>query len=198
MEKDKLGTYVASLRKSQGMTQKDLAELLGVTDKAVSKWERGLSFPDISMLEPLSEVLGVSILELLKGESIPVEEPITKEEAIELTKNTIDISDSEITRKHQKNRLIILTGCVVVMLLCSLLLNLWNFLSDARHKTVLTEDLAEYETTLDQTGNTVFTDPDAAYHKILEECSENEDTVVLKEYLEILKNSMNRNNEEER
>ena len=52
------------------MTQKDLAEQLSITDKAVSKWERGLCLPDISILLPLSQILGVNLYELLKGEKI--------------------------------------------------------------------------------------------------------------------------------
>ena len=56
------------LRKNKQFTQKDLADKLGVTDKAVSKWERGAGYPDISMLKPLSEILGVSVNELLDGE----------------------------------------------------------------------------------------------------------------------------------
>lgn len=50
------------------MTQKELADKLNITDKAVSKWERGLSFPDISILIPLAEILNISLYDLLKGE----------------------------------------------------------------------------------------------------------------------------------
>lgn len=60
-----LGTMIADLRKSRGMTQLELAAKLGVTDKAVSKWERDLSCPDINSLPKLAEVLGVSVDELL-------------------------------------------------------------------------------------------------------------------------------------
>lgn len=64
----KIGELISRLRKSKGMTQKDLAERLGVTDKAVSKWERGQSYPDISLIIPLSDLLGVTANELLSGE----------------------------------------------------------------------------------------------------------------------------------
>lgn len=56
------------MRKSQKLTQKDLAEKLKITDKAVSKWERGISCPDISLLVPLAQALGVTTSELLNGE----------------------------------------------------------------------------------------------------------------------------------
>ena len=63
-----MGMLIASLRKAQGMTQAELAERMQVTDKAVSKWERDLSCPDIQSLPKLAEVLQVSAEELLQGE----------------------------------------------------------------------------------------------------------------------------------
>ncbi len=62
-----LGKVIAENRKKQGMTQAELAEKLGVTDKAVSKWERDLSCPDIGSLPRLSEALGLSLDELMQG-----------------------------------------------------------------------------------------------------------------------------------
>ena len=61
-----LGTMIAELRKQHGMTQLELAEKMGVTDKAVSKWERDLSCPDINSLPTLAEILGVSVEELMQ------------------------------------------------------------------------------------------------------------------------------------
>lgn len=66
MKKQSFGTMIATLRKENGMTQLDLAEKMGVTDKAVSKWERDLSFPDVSSLPKLAEVFGVSVDELMQ------------------------------------------------------------------------------------------------------------------------------------
>lgn len=68
MDMQKIGGFIAEERKAKSFTQKELAAMLNITDKAVSKWERGLSLPDISMLNPLSECLGVSVSELLNGE----------------------------------------------------------------------------------------------------------------------------------
>lgn len=68
MDENKIGQFIAELRKEKNMTQKDLAEQLHITDKAVSKWERGLSCPDISLLSPLAEILGVTTGELLNGQ----------------------------------------------------------------------------------------------------------------------------------
>ena len=64
--KKTLGNMIAELRKQQGMTQLELAEKMGVTDKAVSKWERDLSCPDINSLPNLAQILGVSVEELMQ------------------------------------------------------------------------------------------------------------------------------------
>ena len=74
MDVKKFGSFIASVRKEQQMTQAELAQKLQVTDKAVSKWERGLGFPDINTIEPLADALGVSVLEIMKSERIPEQE----------------------------------------------------------------------------------------------------------------------------
>ena len=61
IDKEQFGTFLSQLRRERGMTQKDLAERLYISDKAVSKWERGLSLPDIALLQPLAELFAVSI-----------------------------------------------------------------------------------------------------------------------------------------
>ena len=65
MAKQNMGDLIAGLRKARGMTQKDLAEQMNVTDKAVSKWERNLSCPDVNSIPRLAEVLGISVEELM-------------------------------------------------------------------------------------------------------------------------------------
>ena len=76
MDQIKIGKFIAQLRKEQDMTQLDLANKLGVTDRAVSKWENGRGLPDISLIQPLCETLDISINELLKGERIPAEQTL--------------------------------------------------------------------------------------------------------------------------
>ncbi len=71
MQNKSLGTAIAQRRKELGMTQLALAEKMGVTDKAVSKWERDLSCPDVSSFPRLAEVLGVSIEELMQSNPRP-------------------------------------------------------------------------------------------------------------------------------
>lgn len=69
MDAGKTGKFIAKKRKSMNMTQNELAKKLHITDKAVSKWERGLSFPDISILIPFAEILNISLYDLLIGGS---------------------------------------------------------------------------------------------------------------------------------
>lgn len=67
MDKQTFGSMIVTLRKKNGLTQMELAEKMGVTDKAVSKWERDLSFPDISSLPRLAEIFNVTVDELMQG-----------------------------------------------------------------------------------------------------------------------------------
>jgi transcriptional regulator with XRE-family HTH domain len=74
------GKRILELRQSQGLTQKQLAEKLNVTDKAVSKWERGINYPDLSLMEPLAKVLGTHVADLLG-----LENSVENNEALEVT-----------------------------------------------------------------------------------------------------------------
>lgn len=124
MDKNIIGQFITELRKEKGMTQKQLADLLNVTDKAVSKWERGLSFPDISMLEPISQVFDISIMELLAGKRQDASETLTKEEAQKLINQSVELGDEEIRRKKERNRFIIIIMVVLFLLLISITLNI--------------------------------------------------------------------------
>lgn len=68
MDNEKTGRLIYSLRKEKGYTQKELADMMGLSDKTVSKWERGLGAPDISLLAELSEIFGIDTDTLLKGD----------------------------------------------------------------------------------------------------------------------------------
>ena len=68
MNQEKFASFITQRRKQLNLTQKDIAEKLHVSISAVSKYERGLSYPDITLLEPLSQILEVTIVDLLKGE----------------------------------------------------------------------------------------------------------------------------------
>ena len=69
------GSAIRRLREAKRLTQAELADKIGVSDKAVSKWENGKGFPDITLLEPIAESLGVSVIELLSGNDITTQNP---------------------------------------------------------------------------------------------------------------------------
>ena len=70
MDAQKMGAFIAQCRKEKQMTQEQLAQRLQVTDKAVSRWERGVGFPDIPTIEPLAQALGVEVLELMHAQRL--------------------------------------------------------------------------------------------------------------------------------
>ena len=74
VDTQKVGAFIAQCRKEHNWTQKELGEKLGVTDKAVSKWENGRSFPDITLLESLCETFDITVSELLSGKKIESED----------------------------------------------------------------------------------------------------------------------------
>lgn len=99
MKNQKMGEFIANLRKEKEMTQKTLAEKLYVTDRAVSKWERGLNYPDITLLEKLSEILEISVNELLNGEKI---NDLTREKADDVLKTGIKAYKKQTEKKLHK------------------------------------------------------------------------------------------------
>ena len=100
LDKQGFGIFLAQLRREKGWTQKELAERLFLSDKAVSKWERGLSLPDISLLLPLAEALGVSVTELLEGRRMPQEQHFTAEDVEQLIRKALKFqTESPETRK---------------------------------------------------------------------------------------------------
>ena len=101
MDVKKFGSFIASVRKEQQMTQAELAQKLQVTDKAVSKWERGLGFPDINTIEPLADALGVSVLEIMKSERIP-EQEVSAVVASDVLMDAFELAkyQKKLERKH--------------------------------------------------------------------------------------------------
>ena len=74
MDQVKIGQFIGICRREKNLTQRQLADLVGVSDKAVSKWETGRGLPEASSMAPLCEALGINVNELLRGERIPGEE----------------------------------------------------------------------------------------------------------------------------
>lgn len=116
---EQFGQFLSQLRKEKELTQKQLAEKLYISDKAVSKWERGLSLPDISLLMPLAKILGVTTTELLRGERIASHGQIALEEVEALMAKTIDLSKEEgaCRGRAKQIRQIIFFTCMVIFAL---------------------------------------------------------------------------------
>ncbi len=123
MDNKKTGEFICNLRKEKNLTQKELANILGITDKAVSKWERGAGYPDISMLNPLADALGTSINELLDGESA-TNSSDTNTKNID---NVLDYAYKIIKNKNYKlEKLIaaIFTVCLCIAILTCVIVNI--------------------------------------------------------------------------
>ena len=118
MNYDKIGKFIQEKRKEKNLTQKALAEKLGVTDRAVSKWERGIGCPDVSILEILSKELDCSILEILKGRKIE-NEIIKVTEADDYVKDSMNISKQTTKEKiiSYINKVLVTTIIFIVLLL---------------------------------------------------------------------------------
>ena len=106
MDLDKIGKFIALNRKNKGLTQEQLAEKLGVTNKTVSRWETGKYMPDLSLLKPLSEELGITLNELLSGEKIEEQKIVENTERNIL--NTIDYSSKKVENEHKKISIILM------------------------------------------------------------------------------------------
>lgn len=124
MDNIKTGNLIRELRREKGITQKDLADQLHITDRAVSKWERGLCSPDIALLEPLSEILGVKITDIISGtktaDSMDAE---TERKVNEL----LSYSEDELNKKTKSYKKTVIILSVIAGL--SLLLWVFNFFS---------------------------------------------------------------------
>ena len=100
MNKERLGNFISGERKTLGLTQKDLAVRLHVTDKAVSKWERGMSYPDVTLLEPLAAALDLTVEELMACRRQAVTE---KKGAEETMQNLLDISRDSVRQERRRS-----------------------------------------------------------------------------------------------
>ena len=98
MNQDKIGQFISVCRKEQKLTQGELAEKLGVTDKSISNWENGRNMPDLALFKPLCEILNITINDLISGERVGKEKYQDKLE--ENIINTIDYSNKKVLEKN--------------------------------------------------------------------------------------------------
>ena len=113
MNKEKIGKFIAELRKEKKLTQEELANKLGITKNAVSKWERGLSMMDVSLFKPVCEILEVTIVELLNGERIKQDDMKIKVD--DTIRNTIEYTNKKIKNNKVKN---VLLTILIIAILC--------------------------------------------------------------------------------
>lgn len=123
MNQVKIGKFIAQLRKEKGLTQEQVACELGISDRAVSKWERGINLPDASLMLELAAILGISVNELLSGEIIEEREYMNKAE-----ENLVELN--EIIERNNKRFLmlevvliVISVASFVIMILTSSIVN---------------------------------------------------------------------------
>ena len=112
MDLIKIGTYIAGKRKALGMTQKQLAEQLGMSDKSVSKWERGICLPDVALYAELCQILGISINEFFAGEDIAKEDLVQKSE-----ENIIGVAKESTQKQKRLRSMLCLVMAVSVLVL---------------------------------------------------------------------------------
>lgn len=117
MNNEKTGKLIFEARSQKGLTQQQLADRLHVTNKAVSKWERGLCFPGVDLLQPLAEALGLSVTELLAGERLVPETACQ-------TSDTVSVNS--LQREKRARLLAFVLGAVCVLLVLCLLLSLFG------------------------------------------------------------------------
>lgn len=123
MDNAKTGALIRQRRKEKNMTQAELARRLNITDRAVSKWERGLSAPDIALLEPLAQALDLTVLELIRGEHVPAQQ-----DEGEKATQVLAYSRRELVRKvgqtRKKTAALFTLALTAAALVCGV--KLWN------------------------------------------------------------------------
>ncbi len=128
MNKQQFGNFIAENRKAAGLTQKELAARVHVTDKAVSKWERALSYPDVTLLEPLAESLGLGVEELMACRRIEVRKD-EEEEAVENIREERPVQNlMEISRenlKSERRKHVWQTALALALMLAATLGTIW-------------------------------------------------------------------------
>ena len=122
MDNEKTGKLISSIRKDKGLTQKQFADSLGVSNATISKWETGKGFPDISLLEPLASVLDITVSEVLAGERRK-----NNEETNSLINYLVEISVKEQNRKIKVTNWIIAITVALLYISISVITQKWEY-----------------------------------------------------------------------
>lgn len=119
IDKQKLGTFIAELRKEKGFTQKELAERLFLSDKAISKWETGASIPDTTLLIPLADLLGVTVTELLTYQRMEPSTPMTTGTVEDVLKTAITYTQTEQAKASLNKKQWIFVYLICLFISCA-------------------------------------------------------------------------------
>ena len=114
MDQVKIGKFIAQMRKEQNLTQRGLADKLSISDKTVSKWERGRGLPEVSLMLPLCGALGITVNDLLTGQRVAEADYQTRAE-----ENMMNLL-RENTENKKRMALSVICGCVTVIAVCAL------------------------------------------------------------------------------
>lgn len=191
MDMEKMGLLISKLRKEKGLTQKELADKLHITDRAVSKWERGLSCPDISLLTSLALILDVSVTKLLNGDD--------KADTVELVNKTINYAKETRDKiKKEKTNKLFLTAISFLLLIILL-----NFIKvESRFlKKYNSRDISMFEINLDMDNDNnyqnVFDEIETRSLKINSDSGiyQPDDYAIIKEYVNDILDEVNKNKE---
>ena len=148
----KIGKYIAGKRKELGLTQRQLADKLGMSDKSVSKWERGICLPDVSVYLDLCQILGISINEFLAGEDIVHEDLIQKSE-----ENIIGIATENKKKQNLLKKIICLLLVISILAISIIGVSVYRAKKPQNFIAPVEKDSIEMETAKLLSG------PDGAY-----------------------------------
>lgn len=158
MNQEKTGKFIAISRKKLNITQQELANKLGVTDKAVSKWENGRGLMDISLLKPLSEILNVSIIELINGELM--DNVALKEEPYDIIEYSVCYTKEKINISRIRTIFAVIISILLLVILSFI------FFKSIMLKKYTVEQIHEYENIIKKLD---FTNSIEIYKKIINE-----------------------------
>lgn len=152
MDLIKIGRYIADKRKGLGMTQRQLAEKLGMSDKSVSKWERGVCLPDVSVYPELCQNLNISIHEFLAGEDIPQENILQKSE-----ENIMEVATDSKKKQRRLKSIICILVIVSLLVISAIGIAVYLEVRPQNFISPVAQDSIEMETAR------LFSGPDGAY-----------------------------------
>ena len=178
MNKQQFGSFIADTRKAAGLTQKALAGRLHVTDKAVSKWERALSYPDVTLLEPLAEALGLGVEELMacrRLEGKKEEEPVRNLKEEKPMQNLLEISRESLRSERRKH--VWQTALALALMLAAALGTIWYC------GTYVSEEIVDGIISKETTGGENYLYVDQEGHLLRLKCGEGVDfdSIALKD-----------------